>query len=396
VLRCLALALLLAPAASAATSAYDQAEAALADGDFKRAQSLASTAANSGDTDALLLKAETSLAIGDRAAAATALERAAKNLKPSQARVLEQRAQGLRQAASKQASQADQLASKPTKAPTAAPTPVPTTQPTVLPTMTALPTAAPTPDPVQARLEDEKRALEAERAKLAEERARLALETERRALEDERRQLQEERRRLAEERTAPTKKSASPSGLPMGGISLLWAWRQPDYTRDFAEISMPPMDLITKFRFEGAVLEAGIFATDLVLTVPTEGMDGKHNEYISVTAPWIAVGYDVMPWAPQIGQARAYLPLGVRFTLNYGGMKGETYLAPTISAHTGLGLRWRISRRFGLDFSGRWNVHVAGEAFDSDNGNQLRTLHGVLEPSMDGPELRLGGDFYLW
>lgn len=421
-LRLLLLVLVCAAVHAAAPSYFEQAEAALADGDFARARSLAGLAASAGDPDALALKADAALALGDAAGAAEALQAAARAGTGVQAKAWAGRAGALRKAL--QSSVAHQARPDAVKAAVSAPEDGSADGGSAeAAQLKAQADAKAAQDARAAQLEadadaklkadaeakaalaaaelkadaDAKAALEAQ----ARSDAQQALDVERRALEDEKRKLAEERAQLQAERDR-SHADADAKDTLSGGLGLFGGFYQPDFIKDFNDPLNSPTDIGAVLNWKGLILEGGIFNVDLAMSVtgtasPCPTCPNEQTQTLNLSVPWVALGYDWMPWRAGIGQWRPYLPLGVRVTFNALDTDKGSYNGTGTSFFAGLGLRWRMTRRLALDLSGRFHVTLSQDDFKSEAGLSLLSAGGsAISAKMGGPELRAGLFCYLW
>lgn len=249
--------------------------------------------------------------------------------------------------------------------------------------------AAPSPALAAAANDAERLSVEAERQALENERAALATEKERLELAKERIALDKQKRELADARAHPAKVAGEPEPLS-GGLDLSFAWRDPLLLRNFDEHSAMPFEFGMAARLVGIVWE--------VAYLYGEGREkGPVILDYQVRAMGFGMGYDVEPWHPLPGQVRLYLPLGLRISRVEVSVDDKNYIGSTLAARLGLGARWRLSRHWGLDLSGRWHSNLSGGTFKNDNGNHFLMPDGTQPlTGMDGLELRLASNFYLW
>jgi hypothetical protein len=415
--------LALAVSAHAELDNAGRAEAALLDGDYARAESLGEM------SGAWRIVGEAREAQGDLEGAAKAYGRAAeKDPDAPGSKWMMKKSAVLAQVTP---SATPQPAKTKTKPPTPGPTPTrtPTATSTATPTATSAATAVPAAEPtatVPPTLIPTVMPTAAPTSSLEEEKA--ALEREKLALEREK--LEEERAKLRKEREAmelekrQVEAGYAPSAKPVkqGGISFGAGLYEPGEIRQMGDSRGLPLNLGLGLQWKHFVLGLGFMAVYSGDSGDSQGGGCCHGEGsgggggggsscptcpnsnqnasgVQFRVPWASLGYELEPWPAGPGQWRPYVPVNVRYLLNYAEQNGQIFVASTVGAIVGLGLRWRIGRLAGLDFSARWNFNLAADPeFVADNGKRLTQTDGktIVQPQADGIEFGLGLNFYLW
>jgi tetratricopeptide (TPR) repeat protein len=380
---CLFLQSLAWPGAAAPNSgALDRAEAALMDGDFQRAASLAGGVSGS---EAARILGEALEAQGDLKGAAKAYARAAED--PEAAAWLAKRAQTLEAAADKaEVAPTPVPTPVPTKAVTAIATPTPpptfTPLPSPTPIPTAQPSAVPTVVPTQARTEvPTPVTTPAPAPDAALEKERQALAKERQALEDEKAALEQKRKAMAAgyEEEKPTQ------GLTLyGGVGGYWA-KVVEKFNDAIRLDSQgnfnvgsgssttgngpspqtgfPLSEALGLRWEGFVVEGTVLDQEISYNKPVGTGTGQSRASLNLTM--ISLGYD---WAfvrrgGILGPVELALPLHVDFSsmnVEIGGIKQS---ANRGGPAFGLSLRYWVMPRLMLELEGLYHLQP-GE----DNG----------------------------
>jgi tetratricopeptide (TPR) repeat protein len=386
----------------------ERAEAALMDGDYRRAASLA---ANASGPEAARIQGEALEAQGDLQGAAKAYARAAEAA--DDGAWLAKRAKVLAAAAEKaaevtptpQATKAATAVPTPTAAPTALPspssvptvipteasTPVPTPMATQAPTdaPTAAVTAAPTPD---AALEKERQALAKERQALEEEKS--ALEKKRKALD-----AGYEEEKLTQGLTL----YAGGNAYFMSVIDHL----NEAVKQDVGGGSQGPVPSIefpfgqqVGLRWEGWSLE--YLHLDQGLDYQASVSSGGQPGHAQIRLSMFGLGYD---WAfvrrdGWLGPVELALPLRAYFGLLELRANGEVQESHPGGPAFGLAVRYWPSRRLLLELQGLYHIQPSGDnGGDNSDGNSCQSCSGAgssnsgpsssYNMSTDGLEIRL-------
>jgi hypothetical protein len=361
------------------SDAVDRAEAALMDGDFQRAASLASNA--SGPQAARIL-GEALEAQGDLKGAASAYAEAAESASKGSA-WLQKKAQSLQAAA---AAAAVQPTASPTNTPTAQPTAMPTASPT--PTATAVPTpqataavtlpATPEPTPKPSPVIDDQ--------------ARLDLEKEKAELARQRQDLDDQKARLAQEREDLQKEQATKGVSRSQGLTFYvgaGAYSPKAVEKfnntvsqqqggssggDTAQVHFS-VNKAVGLRWEGFAIEGEFLEQSLSYT----NSQGQPQE-AKVSLDMVSVGYD---WAfirrgTLLGPVELALPLRVELGQVSVASDGQNYSTGPGGPAFGLSLRCWATPRFLIEAQALYhvNIHAGGDYNGGQNGGNSGNNNG--------------------
>jgi hypothetical protein len=368
------------------SDALDRAEAALMDGDFDQAASLASRAAG---PEAARILGEALEAQGDLKGAAAAYAEASQGPGADSA-WLQKRARSLQAAAA---------AAEPTPQPTRTPSVPPTPQPTSTPTLTAAPTlqATPSATSVASPVPTAVPSPQATQTVSDDDKARQALEKEKLDLARERQELEDEKARMAQERRDLKKKSFGSSQ----GMTFYWGggayWPSAieklneDANQsqggsssggDAARVHVS-WNKVLGLRWNGFAVE-GEFLEQSLAYNNSRGIPGDAKVNLNM----VSFGYD---WAfirrgTLLGPLELALPLRVELGQANIEVNGQSQSTGVGGPAVGLSLRCWATPRFMIEAQGLYHYSPDGNGHGDQNGGNGGNNNGGSSGGQNGTE----------